>query len=153
MAFTLASFRSALIYSIPSRCIASACFAFVALTPSVGWAADDAAVSNAQFLKSCGVCHTVEPGAELRQGPNLGTVFGRTAGTLSEFTQYSDAMKKAGAGGLVWNEDTLDKWISGAADFIPGSNMAYAQADPAKRKLVIDYLKSLASGTSGAPAN
>ena len=55
-------------------------------------------------------------------------------------------MKKAGAGGLVWNEETLDKWIAGGAEFIPGSMMPYTQPDPAKRKLVIAYLKSLASG-------
>lgn len=84
------------------------------------------------------------PGAELRQGPNLGTVFGRTAGTLGEYPQFSDALKKAGAGGLVWNEETLDKWISGASDFVPGTNMPYSQPDPEKRKIIIAYLKSLA---------
>lgn len=87
----------------------------------------------------------MESGAELRQGPNLGTVFGRTAGTLAEYTLYSDALKKAGAGGLVWNEETLDKWIAGATDYIPGVNMPYTQPDAAKRQLVITYLKGLAA--------
>lgn len=106
--------------------------------------ADDSEPGRAQFLKSCGTCHAVEHGAELRQGPNLGTVFGRKAGSLEEFNQYSDALKKAGADGVVWNEETIDKWITSPEDFIPGGNMFYTQADPEKRKLVIGYLKGLA---------
>jgi len=94
----------------------------------------------AQFMKSCGVCHTVDPKAELRQGPNLATVVGRTAGTLAEYPTYSKAMKEAGAGGLVWNPETIDKWISGPADMIPNTNMFYQQPDPDKRKIIIDYL-------------
>ncbi len=123
-----------------------------AVMPSSSRAADEGAPSNAQFIKSCGTCHAAEQGAELRQGPNLATVFGRTAGTLAEYPQYSDALKTAGAGGLVWNEETLDKWITGAADLVPGTNMPYSQPDPEKRKLVIAYLKSLASAGAGQPA-
>lgn len=115
-----------------------------AVMPSASRATEESAPSNAQFIKSCGTCHTAEQGAELRQGPNLATVFGRTAGTLAEYPQYSDALKKAGADGLVWTEETLDKWIIGAADFVPGTNMPYSQPDPEKRKLIIAYLKSLA---------
>ena len=111
----------------------------------------DIAAAAQQFMNSCGVCHTVEPGAEIRQGPNLGTAFGRKAGTLAEFPAYSEALKKAGADGLVWDEEKLDKWIEGAATYIPGSSMMYAQPDADKRKLVIAYLKSL-SGGGTAPA-
>ena len=111
----------------------------------------DLTAAATQFINSCGVCHTVEPKAEIRQGPNLATAFGRKAGTLEEFPTYSDALKKAGAGGLVWNDETLDKWITSATDFVPGATMPYAQPDPEKRKLVIAYLKSLAAGGS-APA-
>lgn len=106
--------------------------------------AADLEAAKAQFLKSCGTCHTVEKGAAVRQGPNLATAFGRKAGSLEEFTKYSDALKKAGAGGLVWTEDKLDQWITNAALLVPGAAMPYRQADPDKRKLVIEYLKSLA---------
>ncbi len=108
--------------------------------------ADDGDPAHAQFIKSCGVCHTTEKGAELRQGPNLGSVFGRPAGTLAEFPEYSDALKKAGAGGLVWNDETLDKWLTGPSDFVAGVKMFYAQPDPEKRKLIISYLKGLSGG-------
>jgi len=124
----------------------------MALAPTASRADDEGAPSNAQFVKSCGTCHTVEPGAPLRQGPNLGTAFGRTAGTLADYPQYSDALKKAGAAGLIWNEETLDKWIAGAADFVAGTNMAYSQPDPEKRKLIIAYLKSLAPASAAQPS-
>lgn len=104
----------------------------------------DIQAAQKQFMNSCGVCHTVEPNAPIRQGPHLRTVYGRAAGTLAEFPTYSDAVKKSGAGGLVWNEETLEKWISDASTFIPGSTMPYAQPDAQKRKLIIAYLKSLA---------
>ena len=113
----------------------------------------DLAAAQKQFMNSCGVCHTVEPNAAIRQGPNLRSVVGRKAGTLAEFPTYSDALKKAGDGGLVWNEEALDKWITNAGAFIPGVMMPYAQADAGKRQLVIAYLKSLSNSTAaGAPA-
>lgn len=108
----------------------------------------DLAAASKQFMNSCGVCHTVEPNADIRQGPNLQTIFGRAAGTLTEFPTFTDAMKMAGGGGLIWNEETLDKWITNAAEFIPGSGMPYAQPDAAKRKLIVAYLKSLAGGAA-----
>lgn len=129
----------------PNRIAALVCgVGMAAVMPSSSRATEEGAPLNAQFIKSCGTCHTAEQGAELRQGPNLATVFGRTAGTLAEYPQYSDALKKAGADGLVWTEETLNKWIMGAADFVPGTNMPYSQPDPEKRKLIIAYLKSLA---------
>ena len=121
---------------------------------TVGVRAEDAvdlAAAAKQFTTSCGVCHTVEPGAPLRQGPNLGSVYGRKAATLAEFPSYSDALKKASADGLVWKDDVLDKWIAGAADYIPGVAMMYSQPDAAKRKLVIAYLKSLPGGAPSSP--
>jgi cytochrome c len=105
--------------------------------------ADDSEPGRAQFLKSCGTCHAVESDAPERQGPNLGTAFGRTAGTMGNFQTYSEALKNAGAGGLVWDEVNLDKWLTAASDLVPNSNMFYSQPDSDKRKLIIGYLKGL----------
>lgn len=113
------------------------------LTLSAPSRADETSPEQAQFLKSCGTCHTIERDAAARQGPNLAGIMGRTAGALAEFATYSDAIKQAGAAGLVWNEETLDKWIADGAAMIPGSNMFYSQPDPEKRKLIVSYLKSL----------
>lgn len=129
----------------------------LAFVPAVLWLAlastpvkaDDSDPGHAQFVKSCGTCHTVEPNAEIRQGPNLNGVLGRTAGTLAEFPSYSEALKKAGAGGLVWSEEKLDKWISDAPGLVPDSNMFYSQPDPDKRKLIIGFLKSAGANAKG----
>jgi len=102
-------------------------------------AADDLAAAQKQFLTSCGTCHIVDPNGGPRQGPNLAGVYGRKAGTLPGY-KYSAALANAG---FVWNDDTLDQWITNAQKFRPGAVMPYHQADPAKRKLVILYLKSL----------
>lgn len=104
-----------------------------------GARADDVADGQAQFLKSCGVCHVAEPGAPPRQGPNLAGVYGRPAGSLPDF-KYSDALK---AGGWIWDEATLDPWMENAQAVHPGTFMNYRQRDPDKRKLILDYLKTL----------
>lgn len=134
--------------TLRSKLAAAALISIAMLNSAHAEDAVDIAAASKQFLNSCGVCHSVEPNAEIRQGPNLLTAFGRTAGTLAEFPTFSDAVKKAGAGGLIWNEESLDKWITNAAEFIPGSAMPYSQPDAAKRKLIVTYLKSLAGGAA-----
>lgn len=122
----------------------------VAQVPAVATASDDLGNAQRQFNRSCGTCHAVEPGAPQRQGPNLGTVIGRVAGSLSDYANYSDALLKAGSKGLVWTEDTLDPWLTNASKFIPQSRMPYRQRNAEKRALVIRYLQGLASGQSNA---
>jgi len=45
--------------------------------------------------------------------------------------------------GIVWNEENLNKWLTNAGAFIPGTNMYYMQADESVRLTIIDYLKTL----------
>jgi cytochrome c len=111
----------------------------VGLVVALSIARGDDDPNRAQFLTSCGTCHSTEPGAPPRQGPNLFGVYGRKAGTLEGF-KYSDALK---SGDWVWDEEHLDKWIENAQAMRPGVVMPYRQADPAKRAKVIEYLKSL----------
>lgn len=100
----------------------------------------DIAAAEAQFKKSCGVCHVAAPDAAPRQGPNLFGVVGREAGQAAAF-KYSPAFA-AGGSGIVWDEATLDRWLTDPQSVIPGSVMLYKQADPEKRHLVIEYLKT-----------
>lgn len=101
----------------------------------------DLAAAQKQFVTSCAVCHAVEPGAPPRQGPNLVDRFGKPAATLEGF-KYSEALMTSG---FVWNEETMDRWITDSQAMRPGVIMLYRQADPMKRRLIIDYLKSLSS--------
>lgn len=100
----------------------------------------DPAAAEAQFKKSCGTCHTVDPNAPPRQGPNLFGVVGRPAGSLAGF-KYSPAFL-AGKEGIVWDEANIDRWITDPQAMIPGVVMLYKQADPEKRHLVIEFLKT-----------
>ena len=100
----------------------------------------DLAAAESQFKKSCGTCHMAVAEAEARQGLNLFGVIGRKAGSVPGF-KYSPAFA-AGGGGIVWDEGTLDRWLADPQSVIPGAVMLYKQADPDKRRLVIDYLKT-----------
>lgn len=113
------------------------CASFLlAATPLV---AQDAAAAKRYFLNACGVCHSSEPGAPHRQGPNLFGVFGKPAGGVGGF-KYSDALK---ASGLTWDEATLDHWLTDSQAARAGTVMLYKQANPERRQLAIDYLKTL----------
>lgn len=100
----------------------------------------DPTKAKAQFLSSCGVCHTAEKGGANRQGPNLYGVIGKPAAARDDF-KFSEALKTSG---FVWDEAMLDRWIEDAAAVRPGTIMAYRQRDAERRRLVIAYLKSLA---------
>lgn len=113
--------------------------AFVTTWLSATASADDLTPAKAQFENSCGACHTAELGAPNRQGPNLFDRFGKPAGTLKGFN-YSEALRTSG---FIWDEATLDRWITDAQAMRPDVVMPYRQADPAKRRLIIDYLRSL----------
>ncbi len=87
----------------------------------------------------CAVCHSVEPGKN-GVGPSLAGVFGTKAGAVASYS-YTDANKNSG---LTWDEATLDTYLTNPMKMVPGTKMTFAgMPDPAKRKEVIDYLKSL----------
>jgi cytochrome c len=90
------------------------------------------------FGQRCGACHSTAPG-ETRVGPSLAGVVGRKAGSVPGYA-YSAALK---ASGLVWTTANLDRWLTGSNALVPGTRMAYAQADPAGRAAIIDYLTTL----------
>lgn len=101
----------------------------------------DLAAAKSQFQKSCGTCHTAEPGGGKRQGPNLFGVYGRKVGRVEGF-EYSETLV---SGDWVWTEAELDPWIENAQKAHPGTIMNYRQRSAEKRALIIAYLKSLSS--------
>ncbi|MCB1311503.1 MAG: cytochrome c family protein [Sedimentitalea sp.] len=87
--------------------------------------ADGDAEKGEKVFKKCKACHDVGEGAKNKVGPELNDVMGRTAGTVADFG-YSDAMVEAGAGGLVWDEESLEEYLKKPKDFIPGNKMSFA---------------------------
>ena len=113
---------------------------FLILAPAAFADSVDLGAAEAQFKKSCGTCHVALADAGPRQGPNLFGVVGRKAGSVPGFAYSAQFM--AGDSAIVWDEGTLDRWITDPQSVIPGATMPYKQADPDKRHLVIEYLKT-----------
>lgn len=91
----------------------------------------------------CSACHDATTD-ENKVGPSLMTVVGRKAGSLENFqAKYSEAMKAAGAGGLVWDEANLAEFIKAPKTKVPGNKMAFPgfKEDVAIAN-VIAYLKA-----------
>ena len=111
-----------------------------AATPSetVAAAAPAAGAKPAAFAQ-CAACHAVEPGKH-GVGPSLHGVYGTKSGELAGYA-FSDAMKAAN---LTWDDATLDAFLAAPMKTVPGTKMAFAgQPDAAKRKELIEYIKSL----------
>jgi cytochrome c len=77
--------------------------------------------AGAAAFNRCRVCHSLAAGGHSPVGPNLHGLYGRTAGTAPDFS-FSEAMKKSG---VVWNDDTLAKFLRDPQGFIPGNRMGF----------------------------
>lgn len=95
-------------------------------------------VKGEKIYERCSACHAIDRD---RTGPRHAGLFGRVAGSVPNFP-YSAAMKKAGANGLVWNDDTLNAFLESPTTYIPGTRMGYAGVkDAQERADLIAYLK------------
>ena len=86
------------------------------------------------FEKRCTGCHAM---ASDREGPRLQGVFGRTSGTVEGFT-YSAALKNAH---IVWNEYSLEKWLTDPDVLVPGNNMEFHVPKPQERRDLVEFLR------------
>jgi cytochrome c len=104
----------------------------------LGAQAHAADVSHGEALyEGCQDCHSLDKNDV---GPRHRGVFGRKAGSISDY-EYSDGLKNSG---IVWNEQTLDKWLTDPQAFVPGAKMFYHLANPADRADVIAFLREKA---------
>jgi cytochrome c len=87
------------------------------------------------YKLKCGTCHSI---AVNKTGPAHRGVYGRAAGSAPGYA-YSAALK---ASGIVWNADTLDRWLQGPQKMVKGSRMFMAVPNPAERAAIIAFLKS-----------
>jgi cytochrome c len=105
-----------------------------AAQPELPASAGDASRGQTLFEKRCVGCHSLTVN---REGPRLQAVFGRAAGSVADYA-YSPSLKKTN---LMWDEATLDKWLTDPDAFIPGNNMDFLVSKPQERKDLIAFLR------------
>ena len=104
------------------------------------WAAGDAKKGADVFAEECGDCHSTVAG-KTKKAPSLNGVFGRRAGSVADFSGYSDPMKQSG---ILWNAEKVDAYITAPKKVVPAGKMKYdGLADAAARADLIAYLMSV----------
>jgi cytochrome c len=100
-----------------------------------------------QYFGACMACHSLKPDVNMT-GPSLAGLWNRKAGTLASFPRYSSAMK---ASGIVWEDNTLDRWLTDPPAMIPRNRMGFPGIKDAKaRSDLIAFLKEkTAPGQAG----
>lgn len=98
----------------------------------------DAFVGKQLFEKRCTGCHALDRDKE---GPRLGNVYGRQAGSIPSF-KYSDGLKSAH---LVWDSHLLDRWLTDPDSVVPDNDMTFHVPSVQERADIIRFLE-LSSG-------
>ena len=111
--------------------------AFFSLAAASGALADGDVKKGKRVFIKCKTCHVIDK-EQNRIGPHLVGLFGRKAGSVKGF-KYSSAMAKSG---IVWDEKTLDAYITNPKKFMPGNKMPFAGLKKhEQREDLIAYLK------------
>lgn len=85
----------------------------------------------------CRACHSLEPNGRNLVGPRLFGMFGRQAGSVSDY-RYSEAMKTSG---VIWTDANLDAYLAATQDFMPGNKMYGGLAIAQDRADLLFWLK------------
>jgi cytochrome c len=83
-----------------------------------------------RVFRACAACHSLEPNRNMT-GPSLSELWNRKAGTLPSFERYSPALTSSG---IVWDDRTLDDWISDPEHFISGNTMTFPGVEDARQR-------------------
>ena len=101
-----------------------------------------------KVFKKCSACHMIASGGKNMIGPNLWSVFGRTAGSVSDY-KYSKAMV---AYAKQWNFEEMNSYLIKPQAYIKGTKMAFAGLRKEKdRASVILYLNSKSDNPKPLP--
>ncbi len=92
-----------------------------------------------KVFKKCSACHQIAAGGKNMIGPNLWSVIGRTAGSVSDY-KYSKSMV---AYGKKWTFEEMNSYLIKPQAYIKGTKMAFAGLRKEKdRASVILYMNS-----------
>lgn len=129
----------------PFKIILSALGVTAMLASAPAFAAGDTA-NGMRVFKKCKACHNLQKNKH-KVGPTLMGLIGRKAGTAKDakgkLYKYSKAMKAAGADGIVWNAETLEKFLTKPKNFVPKTKMTFPGLKKATdRTDIIAYIES-----------
>jgi len=101
-----------------------------------------------KVFKKCSACHMIASGGKNMIGPNLWSVIGRTAGSVSDY-KYSKAMI---AYGKEWTFEEMNSYLIKPQAYIKGTKMAFAGLRKEKdRASVILFMNSKSSSPKPLP--
>ena len=101
-----------------------------------------------KVFKKCSACHMIASGGKNMIGPNLWSVIGRTAGSVSDY-KYSKAMV---AHAKQWSFEEMNSYLIKPQAYIKGTKMAFAGLRKEKdRASVILYLNSKSDSPKTLP--
>jgi cytochrome c len=96
------------------------------------------ATRGQRIFGSCAACHSLQPDQSMT-GPSLAELWNRKAGSLASFSRYSPALKSAN---IVWNDKTLDDWITNPQHLVPGNEMTFDGIKDARQRAdLLAFLK------------
>tara|TARA_A100001011_G_C14302925_1_gene841696 strand:- start:1031 stop:1576 length:546 start_codon:yes stop_codon:yes gene_type:complete len=101
-----------------------------------------------KVFKKCSACHQIASGGKNMIGPNLWSVIGRTAGSVSDY-KYSKAMI---AYAKEWSFEEMNSYLIKPQAYIKGTKMAFAGLRKEKdRASVILYMNSKSDNPKPLP--
>ena len=106
------------------------CFAILLFGLPEGWA-DDASKGKDVFVTNCIACHAFSCNKE---GPSLGGLFGRKAGSADGYKLYSEGLRNYG---VVWDENTLNVFLKDPSGIVLGSMAQFGKIDDAEQRPLI----------------
>lgn len=94
------------------------------------------------LFKTCRKCHEIQPGV-VKIGPSLAGVVGRRPGSTPDFG-YSQDMVDFGVSGVIWDEESLDRFLTRPRAMVNGTKMVFQGfRKPADRADLIAYLSTI----------
>ena len=96
--------------------------ALLALTVQASAEGDPA--KGEKVFRKCQACHAVGVDAKNKVGPELNGIVGRDWGAVEDY-KYSKNLIEL-SDGKVWDEETLDVYLTKPKDLIPKGKMAFA---------------------------
>ncbi len=118
--------------------VSAFCLFGMAMSPAF---ADGDAAKGDKIFNKCRACHTADE-ASNKTGPYLVGIVGRKAASIADYN-YSADLIALGESGTVWDEATLDRYLTNPKDMAPKGKMSFpGLKTPEDRADLIAYLKT-----------